>query len=202
MPGNKGRAGQCTITHGPQQHAARAGHRALAGADTSRHLTGAHALEADVLILDYQIQQHGCSAQNAPTAPRPPGGQAVGVQGDPQAFRQALFIQRRHQACKSRSSRRTCCTWLSSRRPISVGVGGVARTSTGWPTRASSSLMRWDIADCDRPSTWPPVQNRPVRPPRPGQKAIYSRTSVFLMSDQQDWFFLYSLPRRMTSKNS
>ncbi|MNT54678.1 hypothetical protein D3C72_1918560 [compost metagenome] len=29
---------------------------------------------------------------------RPPGGQAVGVQGDPQAFRQALFIQRRHQA--------------------------------------------------------------------------------------------------------
>ncbi len=56
--------------------------------------------------------------------------------------------------CRSRSSRRTCCTWLSRRRPISVGAGGVTRTSTGWPTRASSSLIRWEIADCDKPSTW------------------------------------------------
>ncbi|MNY75038.1 hypothetical protein D3C86_2142110 [compost metagenome] len=37
---------------------------------------------------------------------------------------------------------------------MSVGLGGVARTSTGWPMRASSNLMRWEIADCDRPNTW------------------------------------------------
>jgi hypothetical protein len=35
-----------------------------------------------------------------------------------------------------------------------------ARTSTGWPTRASSNLMRWEIADCDKP--------RPARHARTG----------------------------------
>ena len=98
MPGNKGRAGQCTVTHGAQQYAACARHRALAGADTGCHLTGAHALEADGLVLHDQIHQQMLLRAKRPHRLRPPGGQAVGVQGDPQAFRQALFIQRRHQA--------------------------------------------------------------------------------------------------------
>jgi hypothetical protein len=41
------------------------------------------------------------------------------------------------------------------------GCGGVARTSTGWPTRASSSLMRWEMADCDSPSTCAPRSKPP-----------------------------------------
>ena len=97
MPRNKRRAGQRPITHGPQQYAARASHRALAGAETGRDFAGAHALEADGLVFDHQVHQQVVLGAKVAHRPRPPSGQAVGIQGDAQAFRQALFVQRRHQ---------------------------------------------------------------------------------------------------------
>ncbi|MNP21785.1 hypothetical protein D3C76_1144180 [compost metagenome] len=97
VPRNEGRAGQCTVTHRPEQYAARTGYRALTGTQARRDFTCAHALEADGLVLDHQIHQQVVLRAKFPHGLGPPSRQAVGIQGDPQALRQALFVQRRHQ---------------------------------------------------------------------------------------------------------
>ncbi|MNN36589.1 hypothetical protein D3C81_1504910 [compost metagenome] len=98
MPRNEGRTGQGSITHRPEQNTARTGHRPLAGTQTPRHLTGAHALEANRLVFHDQVQQHMLLRAKFPHRLRPPSGEAVGIQGDPQSLRQTFFVQRRHQA--------------------------------------------------------------------------------------------------------
>lgn len=87
MPGDKRRAGHGPITHRAQQHGPRTGHRALTGAYAGRHLAGAHALEADLLILHHQIQQQTLFGTERAHRAGPPGGQAVGVKCDAQALR-------------------------------------------------------------------------------------------------------------------
>ena len=135
MPRNKARTRQRTVSHGAQQHAAGPRDRALTGAQAGCYFTGTHALEANGLILNHHIQQqvllgtkiaHGCAHQVA----RLSAFKAIrNRSGKPSSSSAGTAL------CKSRSSKRTCWTWLSRRRPISVGVGGVARTSTGWPIR-------------------------------------------------------------------
>ncbi len=85
------------IAHGAQCLAAPAGHRARAGTDTTGHLAGAHALEADFLVLDDKVQQHMALATEVPDRLRPPGRQAVGVQRQAQALGRSAVVQRRHR---------------------------------------------------------------------------------------------------------
>ncbi|MOA26853.1 hypothetical protein D3C78_1476810 [compost metagenome] len=98
MPGDERRAGQTAIAHLPQRHAAAARHRPRAGADAAGHLAGAHALEADFLVLHHQVQQHPALGAETAHGVGPPGGQAVGVQRQAQAFGGAAFVQSRHPA--------------------------------------------------------------------------------------------------------
>ncbi len=89
---------------------------------------------------------------------------------------------------ESRSSRRTCCTSLSERRPISVGT----RWSPEPARLADSSLEQFDALGSRRlrqtQDLRRPFECRLARPPLPKRKAICSRTSVLLMSDQQSGF--------------
>ena len=52
------------------------------------------------------------------------------------------FLRRR-----SFSSRATCSTCRHRRRPASVPEQGWPRSTSTWPTRSSSSLMRWETAE-------------------------------------------------------
>ena len=97
MPGDKRRAGQRPVTHGAQQHAAGPGDRPFTGTQAGSHFTGAHALEANGLILNHQVQQQVLLGAKIPHGRRPPGGQAVGIQGDAQALGQTFIVQRRHR---------------------------------------------------------------------------------------------------------
>ena len=97
MPGNEGRTGQRAVAHRPQQHTAGARHRPLAGTEACSHFTCTHAFKAHGLVFDHQIHQQMLFCAKIPHGLRPPGGQAVGIQGDTQAFGQAFFVQRRHQ---------------------------------------------------------------------------------------------------------
>ena len=96
VPGDEGRAGQGAITHGAEQYAACAGHRALTGAETRSHFTGTHAFEADGLVFDDQVEQQMLLGAEIADGRGPPSGEAVGVEGDAQAIGQAFFVQRRH----------------------------------------------------------------------------------------------------------
>ncbi|MNP07780.1 hypothetical protein D3C76_998230 [compost metagenome] len=98
MPRHEPGAGQRPVAHGPQWQAARPGHRALAAAQAGRHLAGAHAFQAHLLVFHHQVGQHVLLRAEVAHRTRPPGGQAVGVEGDAQALRHALFVQRRHLA--------------------------------------------------------------------------------------------------------
>ncbi|MNN22019.1 hypothetical protein D3C81_1353620 [compost metagenome] len=98
VTGHERRAGQGTVTHGPQKYAARTSDRTFATTQARRHLTRPHTLETDLLILDHQVQQNLLVGAKPTDRPCPPGGQAVGVEGDAQTFGHALLVQRRHLA--------------------------------------------------------------------------------------------------------
>ncbi|MNZ72548.1 hypothetical protein D3C78_909290 [compost metagenome] len=98
VPGDERRTGQGAIAHRPQQYAAGPGHRPLTGAHARGHFSGTHAFEADRLILHHQVEQQMLLGAKFPHGLSPPGGQAVGVEGDAQTLGQAFFVKRRHQA--------------------------------------------------------------------------------------------------------
>ncbi|MNE20233.1 hypothetical protein D3C80_1133420 [compost metagenome] len=98
MPRHEAGAGQRPVAHGPQQQAACPGNRALTATQAGRHFAGTHAFQAHFLVLNHQVGQHVLLCAEVAHRAGPPGGQAIGVEGDTQALRHALFIQRRYLA--------------------------------------------------------------------------------------------------------
>ncbi len=96
VPGHERRTGQRAVTHRPQGQTACAGHWPFAATQARRHFAGAHAPQADVLVLHHQVQQHLLAGAEIAHCTCPPGGQAVGIQRNTQALRDALLVQCRH----------------------------------------------------------------------------------------------------------
>ncbi|MCY1540308.1 hypothetical protein D9M68_759400 [compost metagenome] len=96
VPGNECRTGQRTVTHGAQGLAARTGHRPVGGTYAGGDITGAHAFQTDVLILDHQFQQQPVPGAKLAHGSRPPGRQTIGIEGDAQALGHLALAQRRH----------------------------------------------------------------------------------------------------------
>lgn len=152
VPGNEIRAGQAAITHGSEQQRTRAGHRPRATADAARHFARAHALEPDLLVLHHKVQQHPPLGAEIAHRGGPPGRQAIGVESDAQAFRGTAFIQVRHPALQVALQQPHLLHMVEQAAPE---IGGMRRRlahQDRLATRASSSLIRCDTADCDSPS--------------------------------------------------
>ncbi|MNH06094.1 hypothetical protein D3C79_654490 [compost metagenome] len=98
MPRHEPGAGQRPVAHGAQRQAARAGHRPLAATQAGRHFARTHAFQAHFLVFHHQVGQHVLLCAEVAHCAGPPGSQAVGVEGDAQALRHALLVQRRHLA--------------------------------------------------------------------------------------------------------
>ena len=96
-----------------------------------------------VLVLDPDVEQ----AHRPVTANTPVNHVAIESALTANAIRDTLPFPPPISASASASSSAVCAANRNSGTPAAVATQGFSRTTTTWPTRCSSALMRWLIAD-------------------------------------------------------